>query len=150
MAQTQQQHRPSGRIPDEHEKAEHDKHENDKQEQARHAQQQHDGERNNADERAEAERKRAQQARQDEEKARDEAEAQTAHLPKQGEPRQKPMTPAEVAAPGEGTRKMQFPVGGVTLTLPGYRMVHFPEGIQEVPESLVEHEYFKAHDVRTV
>jgi hypothetical protein len=98
----------------------------------------------------ETEQQRRQKAQREEQEAREEAEAKTSHLPKQGEPRQQPMTPAESAAPGEKTIKMNFPSGGVTLTLPGYRMVHFPEGVQDVPESLADHDYFKGHGVTKV
>jgi septal ring factor EnvC (AmiA/AmiB activator) len=115
-----QTHRPSTRLPDDEDEGEN------------------------------SEQKRREKAQREEQEARDEAEAKTAHLPRQGEPRQKPMTPAESAAPGEKTVKMNFPVGGVTLTLPGYRMVHFPEGVQDVPESLVEHDFFKDSGVAKV
>lgn len=87
-------------------------------------------------------------AQKEEAETRAAAEAATAHLPKQGDPRQPPMSAAE-AAPDEATTKMNFP-HPVTLTLPGYRMVHFPEGIQEVPESMVDHEYLAAHGVTKI
>jgi hypothetical protein len=82
---------------------------------------------------------RAERAAREEQAARAEAEARTAHLGAPGQPGAGPLTPAE-AAPGEPTVKMQF-ARTVTLTLPGYRMVRFAEGICDVPASLADHQY---------
>jgi hypothetical protein len=87
-------------------------------------------------------------AAREERAARDEAEAATAHLPTVGQPRQPPMTPEE-AAPDEPTVKMNFP-HPVVLTLEGYRMVRFEEGVQDVPESLAAHPYLEANGATRV
>ena len=70
-----------------------------------------------------------------EEKAtRDQAEAQVAHLPKPGMP-QHMLTGADVAEKGENMVRMLFP-SPVTIPLAGYRTVHFPAGLNDVPESI--------------
>jgi hypothetical protein len=91
----------------------------------------------------ETETERQQRAAEEERRTRDEAEAATAHLPRQGEPLRPPMSGQE-AAPDEPTVPMMFPEGGVTLTLTGYRMVHFPAGLQDVPESMAADPYLAA------
>jgi hypothetical protein len=78
---------------------------------------------------------------------RTQAEARTAHLPGPGEPYQPPLTPAQAAALGEPMVRMVFP-GIVTLTLPGYRMVRFEAGVQDVPASLVDDPYVLASGAR--
>jgi hypothetical protein len=88
----------------------------------------------------ETEAERAERARAEEEETRRQAEEATAHLPKQGEPLRPPLDPREVA-PDEPTVPMMFPEGGVTLTLPGYRMVYFPGGLQDVPVSMAGEPY---------
>lgn len=97
----------------------------------------------------EAEEQRRLQAQHDEEEARRQAEAATAHLPRQGDPKRRPMTGAEAKAPGEATVKMNFP-HPVTLTLTGYRTVHFPAGVQEVPESMIDEPYLADNRVTKV
>jgi hypothetical protein len=93
----------------------------------------------------ETEAERRARAAEEERQARDQAEAETAHLPRQGQPPRAPIAPAEAAKEGEGTVLMNFPQP-VTLTMPGpvppkYTMVHFPAGVQPVPESLASDEY---------
>jgi hypothetical protein len=44
---------------------------------------------------------------------------------------------------------MNFP-SAVTLTRDDYTQVHFPAGIQDVPEALAGHDYLKARGVRPV
>lgn len=84
---------------------------------------------------------RQRRANAEEAAARASAEAQTAHLPQPGSPPQEPA--AATPAPGEATVKMTF-AQPVTLTLPGYRIVRFAAGIQDVPESLADDDYLKA------
>jgi hypothetical protein len=97
----------------------------------------------------ETEEERRLRAIREEEEARAEAEAATAHLPHQGDPRRSAMTAAEAAEEGEKMVKMQFP-HPVTMTLPGYRTVHFPQGVQEVPASMVDHQYLVDNGVTKV
>lgn len=91
--------------------------------------------------RRETEAERQERANAEEAEARAAAEAQTAHLPQPGSPPQEPA--AATPAPGEATVKMTF-AQPVTLTLPGYRVVRFAAGIQDVPESLAGDDYLKA------
>lgn len=58
-----------------------------------------------------------------------------------------PMT-AEQACPGEDTVQMMIPLKGVTLTLDKGQKVRFPGGIQNVPVSLQDHWYMRAHGVK--
>lgn len=94
-------------------------------------------------------REREAKAQAEEEAARAEAEAKTAHLPQPGTPRRPPMTGAEAAGEDEKMVKMNFP-HPVTITLPGYIPVHFPAGVQDVPESIVEHGYLADNGVTPV
>jgi hypothetical protein len=97
----------------------------------------------------ETEEEKRLRAQQEEDAARAEAESKTAHLPQPGEPRQAALTGADVAEEGEKLVKMNFP-HAVTVTLPGYRSVYFPAGIQEVPASMVEHPYLADNGVTPV
>jgi hypothetical protein len=101
------------------------------------------------DGRPESEAERRERAAREEKETRDRAEAATAHLPRPGEPAQAGLTARDVAQEGERWVKMNFPAA-VTLTLPGYRMVRFDAGVQDVPESLSRNEYLLAHGVTLV
>jgi hypothetical protein len=88
----------------------------------------------------ETEAERRTRAAAEEEATRAQAEAATAHLPRQGMPPAQPLTPTQAGEPGEPTVLMNFPTE-ITLTLPGYTMVYFPAGVQAVPVSLSTHDY---------
>lgn len=94
----------------------------------------------------ETDAERQQRAAKEEKTVRDTAEAAGENLPKPGLPVNR-LSAADVAEKGEKMVRYLF-AHAVTLTLPGYRMVHFPAGLQDVPESLAnEHEdYFKNHN----
>ena len=84
---------------------------------------------------------REQLAMQEEIALRQAAETATANLPTPGGPVTGAMTGAAFAEQaGEGTVKMHFP-RAFTYTGPGFTQVHFPAGIQEVPESVAEDPY---------
>lgn len=70
-----------------------------------------------------------------------------AALSKLNQPIVGPMT-AEQACPGEDTVQMMIPLKGVTLTLDKGQKVRFPGGIQNVPVSLQDHWYMRAHGVK--
>jgi hypothetical protein len=80
---------------------------------------------------------RQERASAEEKATRDAAEAATAHMPTPGGGPVQHLTAADVAKEGEKTTKLLF-AHQVWITLPGYRVVHFPAGLQDVPGSLVE------------
>jgi hypothetical protein len=88
---------------------------------------------------------RQRRAAAEERQARDDAEKATAHLPRQGETPQEAMTPQQAldALEEQDTVLMNFPEA-VTLTLPGYQLVYFPPGVNEVPASLADDTYLAA------
>jgi hypothetical protein len=96
----------------------------------------------------ETDAERAERARIQEAATLAEAESKTAHLPQPGMPVTGALTPAQAAGDGP-TVKMNFPTA-VTLTRDDYTQVHFPAGIQEVPDELAGHPYLKARGVRQV
>lgn len=49
---------------------------------------------------------------------------------------------------GQKTVRMMFPQA-LSVTLQDYTMISFEGGIQDVPESLVDHPYLKAHGVKS-
>jgi hypothetical protein len=55
---------------------------------------------------------------------------------------QRPPADGVEILPGEPTVTMVFPKP-VLLTLPGYRRVQFKAGVNQVPQSLADHEYLK-------
>ena len=86
----------------------------------------------------ETDAERQQRAQEEEKAVRDEAEAATAHLPKPGTAGALHYaTAADIAKEGEKMVRFLF-AHGVTLTLPGYQMVHFPAGLQDVPAGIAE------------
>jgi hypothetical protein len=68
-------------------------------------------------------------------------------VPMTSQPRQTPLRPEEAVAPGEGTVTMVFPKP-VNLTTNDGRLVRFNSGINEVPESLADHEYLHLSGVK--
>jgi hypothetical protein len=96
----------------------------------------------------ETDAERAERARIQEAATLAEAESKTAHLPQPGMPVTGALTPAMAAGDGP-TVKMNFPTA-VTLTRDDFTQVHFPAGIQDVPDELAGHPYLKARGVRQV
>jgi hypothetical protein len=70
-----------------------------------------------------------------------------AQVPMTSQPRQTPLKPEEAVAPGEGTVTMVFPQP-VNLTTNDNRLVRFNAGINEVPESLADHQYLRLSGVK--
>lgn len=91
------------------------------------------------EEHEETDAQKAARAQREEKAVRDEAEKATAHLPAPGTPAGAihHLTGADVAEKGEKMVRMLFS-HQVTITLPGYRMVTFPAGLQDVPESMAD------------
>lgn len=89
--------------------------------------------------REETDAEKTARAQREERAVRDAAEQATAHLPVPGTPRNAihHLTGADVAEEGEKMVRMLF-THQVTITLPGYRMVTFPAGLQDVPESMAD------------
>jgi hypothetical protein len=98
---------------------------------------------------SETDAERQERANRDMKTIRDMAEAATGHLPKAGEGSLPAMNADQVRKEGESMVKMTFD-RPVTLTMPDYRTVRFPAGIQEVPESLADDPYLKANGVTRV
>jgi hypothetical protein len=61
-------------------------------------------------------------------------------------PHDKPATPKQIA-PDEKTVTMVFPKK-VTLTTDKFKRVHFPAGVNDVPESLASHPYLELNGVK--
>lgn len=70
-----------------------------------------------------------------------------AALSKLNQPIVGPMT-AEQAYPDEDVVQMMIPLKGITLTTDKGQKVRFPGGIQNVPVSLQDHWYMRAHGVK--
>jgi hypothetical protein len=98
----------------------------------------------------ETEAERRARAAAEEEQTRQTAEARTEHLPRPGDmPGAVAAVTAAEALPNEPTVLMNFPTA-VTLTLPGYQMVYFEQGVQPVPQSLAKDDYLVASGVTPV
>jgi hypothetical protein len=77
---------------------------------------------------------RRRRAIAEERAVRDAAEQAIAHMPAPGMPQHR-LTGTDVAEEGEKMVRMLFLLP-VSITLPGYRTVHFPVGMQDVPASI--------------
>jgi hypothetical protein len=102
---------------------------------------------------SETEAERRARAAAEEQATRTQAEAATAHLPQPGTPPQAPVGATELFA-GEPTVLMNFPEE-VTYTCEGpepprYTMVTFPAGLQPVPQSLANNQWFVDRGVTPV
>lgn len=71
-----------------------------------------------------------------------------AALAKVGQPMDPPRAPADMRQEGEAMVTMIIPPKGIKLILDGGVKVNIPGGTQNIPESLAEHWYVKAHGAK--
>lgn len=69
-------------------------------------------------------------------------------LAKLGQPPAAPRTPADIRKEGEPMVTMIIPPKGIKLILDGGVKVNIPGGTQNIPQSLAEHWYVKAHGAK--
>lgn len=69
-------------------------------------------------------------------------------LSKIGQPMDPPRSPADVRQEGEEMVTVIIPPKGIKLILDGGVKVNIPGGTQNIPESLADHWYVKAHGAR--